>query len=100
VKTTRTAILTWAGYDVAAVETPEEALARLEAERFDLVMVGRRARAEARAAGEIVRERYPSLPILKVSADHEQSEDEKFATLSVDPLPVLVVSAVRELIGV
>jgi CheY-like chemotaxis protein len=99
VKATRTAILAWAGYEVAAVETPAEALVRLEAERFDLVLVGRKATAEARAAGEIVRERYPSLPILKVSADPEQSEDEKFATLSVEHLPAIVMGAVKELIG-
>jgi DNA-binding response OmpR family regulator len=99
VKSTRTAILAHAGYDVEAVETPAEALARLEAGRFDLVLVGRKATGSARAAGALVRERYPSMPILKVAPLPELMDGEQFATRSVEPFPPHVVNAVRELIG-
>jgi hypothetical protein len=99
VKATRAAILEHEGYEVAAVETSEEALARLEAERFDLVLVGRSANAEAKAAGALVRERHPALPILKVVRLTEFAEGETFATRSVEPMPAIVVEAVKELIG-
>ncbi len=100
VQSTRVSILQRDGYDVAAVETAEEALARLEAERFDLVVVGRKAKAETKAAGAVVRARHPSLPILKVAPLPDLNDGEKFATKSVEPMPHIVVNAVRELIGV
>jgi DNA-binding response OmpR family regulator len=97
-KSTRAAILKHQGYEVEAVETPDQALARLEAERFDLVLLGRKQREEARALDAEMRQKFPDLPILKI-APFSDPDAERYATRSVDPYPRSVIDAVRELLG-
>ena len=95
-KATCVALLRHVGYDVAAVESTEDALTRLESERFDLVLVGRKSRGQMEASDVGVRERFPFLPILKIQ---DGLEPNGHATRSIDSLPVHVIEAVRELIG-
>ncbi|MDP9051470.1 MAG: hypothetical protein M3O31_12255 [Acidobacteriota bacterium] len=98
-KLTRAKILQVAGYEVAAVETHEEAVMRLEAERFDLVLVGIKDRHEAKGVDAEVRDRHPSLPILKIASFPDQLEANQQPTWITDSVPHNVVKAVRELIG-
>ena len=81
-KVTRAALLEHKGYEVAAVETAEEALAKLEAERFDLVLLGRKARQEARALDAVVREIHPTLPILRITPFRDDTDANEYATWS------------------
>jgi CheY-like chemotaxis protein len=93
---TRVAILKNEGYDAEAVETPEQALARLAAERFDLVVVGGEAGEDRRLAA--LKERHPSLPILKIASSAD-ADTEQYKIHYVQPQPNLLIGVVRELLG-
>jgi DNA-binding NtrC family response regulator len=95
---TRAAILKHHGYDVVAVESAAEALARIEAEWFDLVLLGRKSTGAANGVDVQVRKRYPTLPILKIALGSDP-DTERDATRQVDANPVNVIHAVRELLG-
>jgi DNA-binding NtrC family response regulator len=89
-RTTRAALLLAAGYSVSTAETVDEATALLDANDFDLVLIGRRP---GKAMDQKLRERYPNLLILKIAEIIEEAS--QYPTRTTIPVPADVLAALK-----
>jgi DNA-binding response OmpR family regulator len=64
---TRLSLLEAAGYRVESVAYDHEAIARLEVEQFDLVLIGRSSSLPQGLKGQRLRKKYPNLLIVRVN---------------------------------
>jgi CheY-like chemotaxis protein len=90
-------MLQQAGYTVDSAESGDDAMALLEVEKFDLVLLGRRSRDAITSIAQRLREKYPDLLTLKIESENE--EGSAYASRITDPAPKRVLSAVREMLG-
>jgi DNA-binding NtrC family response regulator len=93
---TRTALLRNAGYDVIPVESDDRAITSVNNERFDLVLIGRSSTPSTFALDQRLRERYPALPVLKITHDGEKYSP--YPTRVTDSEPCHVLAALREML--
>ena len=96
-RTTRSALLKTGGYEVTAVATDDEAMALLESERFDLVLIGRKTTRLVTEIDERLRERYPKQLVLKI--EDLDVADIGFATRDTDSNPEHVLLALKQMLG-
>ena len=88
---TRMSLLEAAGYRVESVARDHEAIARLEVEQFDLVLIGRSSSLPQRIKDQRLREKYPDLLIVRIDrVDRGQSTP---ALRTADPHPRLTLNA-------
>lgn len=66
-RSTRMSLLEAAGYRVESVDYDHEAIARLEVEQFDLVLIGRSSSLPEGTAGRYLRKKYPNLMIVRIN---------------------------------
>jgi CheY-like chemotaxis protein len=94
----RSNLLEFGGYCVEAVETDDEAMAKVQNEPFDLILIGRRSRLwQKKGIDQRLREKYPDLLILKIeSATAPRSE---YPSRVTDSAPRQVLEALREMLG-
>jgi DNA-binding NtrC family response regulator len=89
-------LLSSAGYQVTSVDSDDLAIASVDQDRFDLILIGRTSLLATIALDRRLRERYPTLCILKIVQAGEV--DSTFASRSTGPAPRQVLSAVRDLL--
>src|SRR6202021_1906544 len=65
-RTTRVSILDQAGYTVSSAETDDDAMALLETEQFDLILLGRKSQVPKTGLDQRLREKHPNLLIPKI----------------------------------
>ena len=80
-------LLSSAGYQVTSVDSDDLAIASVDQDRFDLILIGRTSLLATIALDRRLRERYPTLCILKI-----------VQARSTGPAPRQVLSAVRDLL--
>lgn len=77
-------MLRQAGYGVESVDSDDAAMALLEVEHFDLVLIGRKSEMVEKGLDRRLRERYPHLLILKIETrgegQHLSISDHRFST--------------------
>ena len=95
-RNTHKALLRSVGYQVTSVGSDDLAIASVDRDRFDLILIGRTSLLATTALDQRLRERYPTLCILKIVPDGEA--DSTFASRSTGPAPGQVLSAVRDLL--
>jgi DNA-binding NtrC family response regulator len=95
---TRVQLLKYEGYTVQAVKTDDEAMAVLETEQFDLILIGRRSQLPKRQIDQRLREKYPDLLILKIQSAGE-IEQSIYPSRLTDSQPRHVVEALHEMLG-
>jgi CheY-like chemotaxis protein len=96
-RSTRVALLTAAGYNAVAADDDDDALARLEASQFDVVLVGRRSDLPQKGVDQRVREKYPDILVLML--DRENQNPSAFASRTIDPHPSLVLDALDAMLA-
>jgi|ERR1700733_1485125 hypothetical protein len=80
-RTTRIALLKQAGYEVESGATDDDAMAILEIERFDSVLIGRKSLLPKKGIDQRLREKYPDLLTLKIAG--VEAEHSIICTFSV-----------------
>jgi CheY-like chemotaxis protein len=93
VRQTRTRILEREGYSVASAESDDEAIALLESEAFDLVLIGRDPCSVMAGFDQRLRERFPRLLMLKTS-----DIDSVYATRTTEAKPASILSELTKLL--
>jgi CheY-like chemotaxis protein len=94
---TRVFLLEQAGYTVESVGTDDDAMAMLETERFDLILLGRKSLLPKKGIDQRLREKYPDLLTLKIEgADADQSI---YPSRITDNAPANVLTALSEMLG-
>ena len=96
-RTTRVSILDQAGYTVSSAETDDDAMARLETEQFDLILLGRKSQVPKTGLDQRLREKHPNLLILKIQPAGDVVS--LFPTRTTDAVPDHVLSALKEMLG-
>ena len=96
-RTTRVAVLESGGYKVASVESDDQAMALLETDTFDLVLVGRKSDLPVIEIDERLRERHPNLLILKI--EDLDINARVFASRNTDPGPEHVLAVLKDMLG-
>jgi len=94
---TRAGLVQAAGFRSEVVTSRDSALRLLQAERFDLVLLGREPTNLDHELEQKIREIRPETMTLKIQPTY--SRDEESASRNTDPNPSRVVSALRELLG-
>ena len=85
------------GYSVEWVATDDEAMAMLEMEAFDLILLGHKSLIPKKGIDQRLRERYPSLLTLKIeTAGVERSI---YPFLITDSQPRHVIVALHDMLG-
>jgi CheY-like chemotaxis protein len=96
-RTTRVALLESGGYKVSSVESDDQAMALLETDVFDLVLVGRKSGLPVIEIDERLRGRHPNLLILKI--EDLDINARVFASRNTDPEPNHVLAILKEMLG-
>jgi CheY-like chemotaxis protein len=92
-RATRAALLLSAGYAVSTADNADDAMALLDANRFDLALIGRRSLVPGRAMDQQLRERYPNLLILKIAEVIEEAS--QYPTRTTVSVPADVLAALK-----
>ena len=95
---TRRALLLSAGYEVALADSDDFAVTSVDRERFDLILIGRNSRLSERALDQRLRERYPQLPVLKITQLNENLS--LYASRVTDAEPSHVLAAIKEMLAI
>jgi DNA-binding NtrC family response regulator len=95
-RASRVAILERAGYAVASVVTDDDAMALLETEQFDLVLIGRKSESPKDALDKRLRERHPNLLVLKIQPKIDMESN--YPSRTTDPFPEHVIEALRDML--
>lgn len=95
---TRVQLLQSEGYTVQSVETDDAAMAILETDQSDLILLGRKSRLPRKQIDQRLRERYPDLLILKIQSAGEM-ERSIYPSRLTDYQPRQVVEALHEMLG-
>jgi hypothetical protein len=82
-----------AGYAVSTAETVDQAIALLDANTFDLALIGRRSLMPGKAMDQKLRERYPKLLILKIA--EIIGEASQYPTRTTNSVPADVLAALK-----
>lgn len=90
-------MLRQAGYGVESVDSDDAAMARLEVEHFDLVLIGRKSEMVEKGLDRRLRERYPHLLILKIETRGEK--DSIYPSQIIDSQPDHLITALKNLLG-
>jgi hypothetical protein len=94
---TRVKLLEKLGYTVASAATDDEAMAILEVESFDLILLGHKSKIPKKGIDQKLREKYPSLLTLKIEiAGVERSI---YPSLITDSEPRHVIVALHDMLG-
>lgn len=93
----RVSMLHKAGYEVESVDSDDAAMELLEAEHFDLILIGRKSSIPKKGLDQRLRERYPHLLILKIENGGEG--ESIFPSQIIDTQPAHLLKALRELLG-
>jgi CheY-like chemotaxis protein len=93
---TRSSLLLKAGYAVESVSSGDAALELLAKKSFDLVVVGRDSLGYTKQIDQQIREKYPTLPMLKIAEASDQQNS--YATATSDSVPDHVLAAVGALL--
>jgi DNA-binding response OmpR family regulator len=96
-RSTRALLLLKSGYAVATVETPDAAMALLERNVFDLVLIGRKSLRPGKGIDQRLREAYPALLILKIAEILE--EHSPYPSRITDSVPGNVIASVKAMLG-
>lgn len=96
-RTSRVALLAKAGYKVTSVASDDEAMALLEAARFDLILIGWKSLIPKIGLDQRLREKYPDLLTLKIVGN--EPEYSVYPSRLVDAEPAHVLAALHEMIG-
>jgi CheY-like chemotaxis protein len=96
-RTSRTAILEKAGYSVASVVTDDDAMAILETEQFDLVLIGRESEGRKKALDHRLRDKYPKLLVLKIQPWGDIGSN--YPSRTSDTSPEHVVDALKDMLN-
>jgi DNA-binding NtrC family response regulator len=95
VRETRGMLLDSAGdYALTSVSSDDDAMAILETEAFDLVLIGRSSRYYKKGLDQRIRERHPNMLVLKI--DNVFSS---FPSRMTDSVPTHVLTAIREMLA-
>jgi hypothetical protein len=92
----RVTLLKKAGYKVEASDSDDAALARLELERFDLILIGRDSLRPAKGLDRRLRERHPDLLTLKIEGN--LAVPSTYPSRITDARPERVLSALEEML--
>jgi DNA-binding NtrC family response regulator len=92
-RATRAALLLAAGYAVSTAETVDQAIALLDANTFDLALIGRRSLMPGKGMDQKLRERYPKLLILKIAEIIEEAS--QYPTRTTISVPADVLAALK-----
>jgi DNA-binding response OmpR family regulator len=92
-RASRSALLVAAGYAVATASNPDEAIELLDANPFDLVLIGRRSLVAGKPLDQRLRERYPEILILKIAEVIE--EGSRYPTKTTISVPANVLAALK-----
>jgi DNA-binding NtrC family response regulator len=92
-RATRSALLLAAGYAVSTAENTDDAIVLLDANHFDLVLIGRRSLAPGAPMEKRLRERYPKLLILKIAEVIEEAS--QYPTRTTISVPADVLAALK-----
>lgn len=95
---TRVQLLRDAGFTVQSVESDDDAMAILETEQFDLILLGRNSELPRKQIDQRLREKYPDLLILKIQSAGE-IERSIYPSRFTDSQPRHVVEALHEMLG-
>jgi CheY-like chemotaxis protein len=93
---TRTSLLRSAGYEVETADSDNAAISTVNAQRFDLVLIGRRASGSETGLDQRLRDRYPEMLILKVAQPFEPASP--YPSRTTDPNPTQVLMALKDLL--
>ena len=94
---TRVELLESLGYTVASVATDDEAMAMLEVEQFDLILLGRKSELPKKGIDQRLREKYPALLTLKI--EDAGVEKSIYPSLITDSAPRHVIVALHDMLG-
>jgi hypothetical protein len=92
-RASRSALLVAAGYAVATASNPDQAIELLDANTFDLVLIGRRSLVAGKPLDQRLRERYPEILILKIAEVIE--EGSRYPTKTTISVPANVLAALK-----
>ena len=92
-RATRSALLVAAGYAVATASSADAAIELLDANTFDLVLIGRRSLASGKPLDQRLRERYPDMLILKIAEIIEEASH--YPTQTTISVPANVLAALK-----
>jgi DNA-binding NtrC family response regulator len=92
----RVAMLKRAGYAVASVETDDEAMAVLQEEKFDLILLGRKFQIPKKGIDQRLREKYPYLLTLQIAPQGEIASI--YPSRITDAMPEHVLKALKEML--
>ena len=96
-KSSRVEMLNKVGYEVESVDSDDAAMALLETEHFDLVLIGRKSQLTQKGLDQRLREKYPHLLILKIeSTGHATSV---YPSQIIDSQPKHLMDALEHLLG-
>jgi CheY-like chemotaxis protein len=93
----RVALLKKAGYLVDSIDSDDAAMALLEAESFDLILLGRNSLRTGRGLDQRLRERHPDLLTLKIEAN--AAIPSIHASRVTDARPERVLAVLAEMLG-
>jgi DNA-binding NtrC family response regulator len=93
----RSELLTKSGYVVETAPSAETAMHSMATSAFDLVLVGRNSLSDRVPIDKQLREKYPSLLILKIVDLIDQSTS--FANHMTDAVPENVIAALKGMLG-
>lgn len=94
VRDTRSLLLQSQGYSVSSVAGDDEAIGVLDAELFDLVLIGRNFRTSVKGLDQRMREKYQGILILKID-----DEFSSYPTRITGAAPIHVLTAIREMLS-
>jgi hypothetical protein len=96
-KESRVSLLQSQGYSVDSIEIDDDAMKLLETEHFDLVLLGHQSTFPIKGIDQRLKERFPSLPTLKIEIAGVRQSD--YPTRVTDPLPQTVIAILHEMLG-
>ena len=96
-KASRVTLLERKGYRVESVESDDEAMALLETQEFDLILIGRNSMLAEKGLAQRLREKYPNLLTLRIEDVADSSSI--YPSRLTDSAPSHVISALHEMLG-
>ena len=93
----RVDMLSKVGYEVESVASDDAAMAILEKEHFDLVLIGRKSQLTKKGLDQRLREKYPYLLILKIEASGLGTS--VYPSQIIDSQPKHLLDALQQLLG-
>jgi DNA-binding NtrC family response regulator len=94
IRETRSMLLESVGYRVSSVASDDGAMAMLNVDVFDLVLIGRNSLLPEKRLDHRLRERYPSMLILKIDTIFSA-----YPTRMTDSFPASVLMALRDMLS-